>query len=150
MKDPWPLLVLTLALGGGAALEGCNPRKPGAPPGESAKPIYYCPMHPAITSDKPGDCPVCNMALELKSEGAGAAESPVPGQAVVKVSPEMRQLIGVKIETVERKPVKKTIRTVGRVLQDERRISAVSLRVGGWVEELHLKALINPAHGLKF
>jgi membrane fusion protein, copper/silver efflux system len=40
--------------------------------------------------------------------------------------------------------VKKTIRTVGRVLYDERRISAVSLRVGGWVEELRLKAVGDP------
>lgn len=24
---------------------------------------YYCPMHPRYTSDKPGDCPICNMKL---------------------------------------------------------------------------------------
>ncbi|MBI5210077.1 MAG: efflux RND transporter periplasmic adaptor subunit [Elusimicrobia bacterium] len=24
---------------------------------------YYCPMHPTYTSDKPGDCPICNMRL---------------------------------------------------------------------------------------
>lgn len=28
-----------------------------------AKDIYYCPMHPHYTSDKPGDCPICNMKL---------------------------------------------------------------------------------------
>lgn len=25
--------------------------------------IYYCPMHPDYTSDKPGDCPICGMHL---------------------------------------------------------------------------------------
>ncbi|HNE82519.1 MAG TPA: efflux RND transporter periplasmic adaptor subunit [bacterium] len=28
--------------------------------------IYTCPMHPEVTSDKPGDCPKCGMHLELK------------------------------------------------------------------------------------
>ncbi|MEZ4211155.1 MAG: heavy metal-binding domain-containing protein [Candidatus Paceibacterota bacterium] len=28
---------------------------------------YICPMHPEITSDKPGDCPKCGMVLVLKS-----------------------------------------------------------------------------------
>ena len=28
--------------------------------------IYSCPMHPEVTSDKPGKCPKCGMALEMK------------------------------------------------------------------------------------
>jgi hypothetical protein len=27
------------------------------------KATYYCPMHPTYTSDRPGDCPICNMKL---------------------------------------------------------------------------------------
>ena len=26
--------------------------------------IYVCPMHPEVTSDKPGRCPKCHMKLE--------------------------------------------------------------------------------------
>lgn len=31
--------------------------------GEAAAVKYHCPMHPSYTSDKPGDCPICGMAL---------------------------------------------------------------------------------------
>lgn len=34
--------------------------------------IYYCPMHPDYTSDRPGDCPICGMHL-VKREAAAAA-----------------------------------------------------------------------------
>ena len=30
--------------------------------------IYTCPMHPEITSDKPGTCSKCGMDLEAKTE----------------------------------------------------------------------------------
>ena len=36
--------------------------------------IYYCPMHPSYTSDRPGSCPICNMTLVKKSEEGSADE----------------------------------------------------------------------------
>lgn len=30
----------------------------------AAEAKYVCPMHPEVTSDKPGDCPKCGMKLE--------------------------------------------------------------------------------------
>jgi len=35
-----------------------------ATPAASATGQWTCPMHPEIISDKPGDCPICGMALE--------------------------------------------------------------------------------------
>ena len=29
---------------------------------------YTCPMHPSVRSDRPGACPVCNMALVKKTK----------------------------------------------------------------------------------
>ena len=34
---------------------------------------YYCPMHPTYTSDRPGDCPICNMRL-VKRDAAAPSE----------------------------------------------------------------------------
>ena len=38
-----------------------------APAAQSEATIYTCPMHPEITSDKPGSCPKCGMALVKKN-----------------------------------------------------------------------------------
>ncbi len=36
-----------------------------APPSQTSGPkdVYYCPMHPTFTSDKPGSCAICGMSL---------------------------------------------------------------------------------------
>ena len=30
--------------------------------------VYYCPMHPTYTAERPGDCPICNMKLVKREE----------------------------------------------------------------------------------
>ncbi len=30
--------------------------------------VYVCPMHPDVTSNKPGKCPKCGMELEKKNK----------------------------------------------------------------------------------
>jgi Cu(I)/Ag(I) efflux system membrane fusion protein len=57
-------------------------------------------------------------------------------QAAIRLSPEQRQMIGVTYGTVERIALKKTIRAVGRVDFDERRLADVTFKVGGWVQDL--------------
>ena len=45
------------------------------------KPLYQCPMHPAITSDHPGDCPICGMKLvPVASAAGGSVAAAKPGE----------------------------------------------------------------------
>jgi Cu(I)/Ag(I) efflux system membrane fusion protein len=93
---------------------------------------YYCPMHPTYTSDRPGDCPICNMKL-VKREGRltnvlvpvsesgetpGASAAAPAGYAPVLVSPQKQQFIGVTTAPATRRQLTKTIRTVGRIAYD--------------------------------
>jgi Cu(I)/Ag(I) efflux system membrane fusion protein len=113
-----------------------------APVPQAAHPhtTYYCPMHPSYTSDRPGDCPICNMRLVPMKTGEAATASEVEGHANITLDPWRRQLIGVRTGRVERKPVQRIIRAVGRVEYDEKRLASVNLKVGGWVEELFVKS----------
>lgn len=46
---------------------------------------YHCPMHPTYVSDKPGDCPICNMKLvPIKDEPAVAAAPAQPAASTAK------------------------------------------------------------------
>jgi Cu(I)/Ag(I) efflux system membrane fusion protein len=83
------------------------------------KDVYYCPMHPSYTSDRPGDCPICNMKL-VKKEEAEKIEKAVKEEKEqgFYVSLEKQQLIGVKTDKVIYRPLSKIIRTVGRVAFD--------------------------------
>ncbi len=66
----------------------------------------------------------------------GKMEEMAPG--TVQISPERQQLIGVKFGTVEMRPLEKIIRTVGRVDYDEKKVVTVSLKIGGWIEDLYV------------
>lgn len=110
--------------------------------GEHQAQTFYCPMHPSYRSDHPGDCPVCNMKLVPLEEDLGVGGlGGVEGRGTVTLRPEQRQLIGVRTEEAARKPVRKTIRAAGRVEVDERRLAAVNLKVGGWIEELFVRSV---------
>ena len=154
-------MCLGLALAtGGFLLAGCGQTGSNQPAaGKTAK--YHCPMHPTYVSDKPGDCPICNMKLvpikedkpkasapadtktnEEKHEGVhggdhAAAKSPaVPGRVAVMISPDKQQLIGLRTATVESRDLSDTIRTLGTFEHDERRLARIAPRFGGYVRDL--------------
>lgn len=93
------LLVAALALGGvvGACGSGTQEHAPAAsaPAGGAAGDRdaaleehalahargYVCPMHPNVTSDEPGTCPICGMALVPVEAPAGGPEEPAAAAA---------------------------------------------------------------------
>ncbi|MEW6585201.1 MAG: efflux RND transporter periplasmic adaptor subunit [Nitrospirota bacterium] len=64
-------------------------------------------------------------------------EGSVEDAPFVDIPLDKQQLIGVQITEATIKPLWKTIRTVGRVESDERKISTVNIKVEGWVEKLY-------------
>lgn len=99
--------------------------------------LYYVdPMHPAYKSDKPGTAPDCGMALEPVYEGDNlAAKLQLPAGAVA-ITPQQRQLIGVRVEKVEKNAGSRLIRTTGRVAPDDNRVFKLMAGTDGWIREL--------------
>ena len=73
-------------------------------------------------------------AYSEKTAGSGESAEETP---LVEVPSDKQQLIGVKLTEAAFKPLSKTIRTVGRVESDERKITTVNLKVEGWIEKLY-------------
>ncbi len=103
----------------------------------SKRVLYYVdPMHPSYHSDKPGIAPDCGMPLVPVYEGGDRAASlPLPGGAVA-ISPGKQQLIGIRVETVEKDSGPRRIRTTGRVVADENRVYRLMAATEGWVQSL--------------
>ncbi|PJZ78745.1 efflux RND transporter periplasmic adaptor subunit [Leptospira neocaledonica] len=116
----------------------------------SKKDIYYCPMHPHYTSDRPGTCPICNMDLVKKedpfehkdhtnaSSSLQAAESLSKNEVHLAetssdgnskelvLSFEKQQSIGIKTELVSRRNLVKKINAYSSVAYDPELYSALS------------------------
>jgi Cu(I)/Ag(I) efflux system membrane fusion protein len=74
------------------------------------------------------------------SAGASTAQSEQIGDREsqsVEIPLEKQQLIGLKTSEVKVLPLKKTLRTIGRVEFDERKLTTVNVKVEGWVEKLY-------------
>ncbi len=56
----------------------------------------------------------------------------------VEIPLDKQQLIGVKTVEVSVKPLQKSIRTVGRIEYDERRLYTVNTKFEGWIEKLYI------------
>ncbi|MCX5806060.1 MAG: efflux RND transporter periplasmic adaptor subunit [Proteobacteria bacterium] len=59
------------------------------------------------------------------------------GIITVEVPLEKQQTMGLKTVAAAVKPMKKTLRTVGRVEFDERKLTTVNIKVEGWIEKLY-------------
>ena len=72
-------------------------------------------------------------ALFLSGTPAMAQEQAAP---TITLSPEKRQLIGVRTAPAELRTLDKRLRTLGRVEVDETRLAFVNTKVAGWVKKL--------------
>lgn len=84
--------------------------------------LYWTdPMIPGYRSDKPGKSPMGMEMVPVYEEAAGPISPEIAspaGYAPILVTPQKQQLIGVRTAVVTRKPLTKTIRTVGTIARD--------------------------------
>ncbi len=96
---------------------------------KTKKDLYRCSMHPAVTSDKPGICPICHMNLEKvedeKSAPHTAPSSAVQGRAAFSLTPERQQMIGVTTAKVSVRSLGYEVRASGRVAFDPELFTAI-------------------------
>jgi Cu(I)/Ag(I) efflux system membrane fusion protein len=119
---------------------GASPASTSAPPAPAAaagadhKILYYRnPMGLPDTSPVPKkDSMGMDYIPVYADEGGGT----VPG--TVTISPERIQMLGVRTEAAVRRPMAHTVRAVGTVAADERRIGVVNPKFEGWIEQLHV------------
>lgn len=118
---------------------------PIAPGGAAAAPagtpaarkirLYRSPMSPSITSPVPRKDEM-GMDYVPVYEGEGAEASSVSGFAIVRIDPEKRRAMGMKTAPVERRSFSTSIRTVGRVTYDERRVHHLHTKYDAYVEDV--------------
>ncbi|MDA8107936.1 MAG: efflux RND transporter periplasmic adaptor subunit [Betaproteobacteria bacterium] len=67
-------------------------------------------------------------------------ESDASARGQVALTPERVQKLGVKTETARLRTLTRTLRAVGTVQVDERRLHTVAPKFEGWIEKLHVNA----------
>jgi Cu(I)/Ag(I) efflux system membrane fusion protein len=186
-------VVIGIIIGGGGVWLATRKEKPSPnKPAVAKTVIYQCPMHPSITSDHPGDCPICGMKLKPVEKIDKAANvskktggrkikfyrspmnpgqtSPVPrkdemgmdyipvygdevhdteassvsGLAAIKIDPERQQSIGLRTAAVTRGSISTSLRTIGRIQADPKRVRKINVKVEGYVEKIYADFLGKP------
>ncbi len=104
-------------------------------PGERKVLYWYDPMHPVYKSNKPGIAPDCGMELVPKYADEGSAPM---AAGTVKIAADKQQMMGVRTETVERKPLSREVRATAQIVADETKTAHIHLRVSGYVEHVYV------------
>jgi len=74
---------------------------------------------------------------EVEPKAEPFAEQPEEAPTI-EIPVEQQQLIGIKTTAVSVRPLRKIIRTVGRIEYDERRLATVNTKFEGWIEKLYV------------
>jgi Cu(I)/Ag(I) efflux system membrane fusion protein len=112
---------------------------PAAAP--SAKVVYHCPMHPQITQDGPGSCPICGMDLVPVSAERMGTEDETADRAEVRIPSAKLAGIGARSEEVVSAPFVREVRAAASVAADETRLRTVTTKIDGYVEKLWADAV---------
>lgn len=106
------------------------------PDSSARKPkLYQSPMHPWITSDKPGNCTICGMQLvPVYGDKPHADDS-----NLLEISPGTARVIGLTTAKVAVGPLEKTIRLSGILEDDDRLHRVVAAFYDGRIEQVYVQ-----------
>lgn len=103
-------------------------------PKKQRKILYWrAPMDPTEIYDHPGKS---KMGMDLVP--VYEDEQTIGLGGTIIIDPSVVQNLGVKTAKVERRPLKKVIRTVGTIDYDERKLFRVNTKISGWIEKLYV------------
>jgi Cu(I)/Ag(I) efflux system membrane fusion protein len=129
------LLLAGAAAGGWWARTQTAPATPAPAPADTRQALYwYDPMVPGTRFDKPGKSPFMDMELVPMyaddEDGGGDAASRV------RIAPEQAQNLGLRLARVERAQGAETLQLNAVLGFNERELSVVQARTGGFVERV--------------
>ena len=104
---------------------------------EVAKVQYTCSMHPQIIRDKPGNCPICGMAL-VKIETDGKKLNDIRLESLLKPTNEF-VISSIPVTSMQQREQQIEIEALGYIAYDTRQIGSISSRVAGRIEKLYVR-----------
>ncbi|MFM2069230.1 MAG: hypothetical protein RLZZ584_4139 [Pseudomonadota bacterium] len=133
-----PATAAASGAGGGASASSAT-----AAPGERKVLYWYDPMVPTQRFDQPGKSPFMDMQLVPRyadESGAGAGAGGADEGPALAVPTAARQALGLRLATVTKRALASEVLAVGSVSLNERDISIVQARSGGFVEKVYARA----------
>ncbi len=94
---------------------------------------WVCPMHPEISQDHPGTCPICGMKL-VETNSA-------PHEHGVQVDNATVQRLGIRLASVKQGMIGHDIQAYGNIVASENSLYTVHTRYDGWIKKLHVHAV---------
>ncbi len=132
-------LLATVALTAGF-LASCTPGQ-SEHAHDHGKTLYTCGMHPQVIQDKPGNCPICAMALTpIRKQATGTNQDFAATSSIIAVDSATVQTMGIRTAKVTRGPLRRAIRTFGTIDYNETTLADVTTKFKGWVEKLDVNA----------
>ncbi len=124
------LVVMTAAL----IVASCNEKKEAGHEHHvhATSETYSCPMHPSVTSEKPGSCPVCGMDLVK-------ATRQKPEENSIMLSDAQIKLANIKVQRIRKSNFGQSSVINGRLAVDPENSEVVASRIRGRIDKLFIK-----------
>jgi membrane fusion protein, copper/silver efflux system len=131
------IFVALMVLPGALFIVSCKNKNPTIVASSAEKDQWTCSMHPEITRDHPGTCPICGMDLIKREENA----TPINDiQLNERLQPTDRFVLSsIPITTLKRSEEHIEVNALGTVTYDTRLVNTISARVSGRIEKLYVK-----------